>query len=352
METVVRGLADTYGAVGGKSIAYDADGRVSQVQGGGESTVYSWNRFGELSGVTGVASRQFAYDALGRLVKENSSTFVTWFGDRRIARWRADVTQADVQFCGDGVDEPLVQSSILHWTPSGGPVTERHGEASTGGGDEDPPPDGPLPPWPSPPALVFIHTNPTGSPYLLFDSEGQIESEYRFTAFGEVLPSTLAGNRKSAWLGYQGHQQLLDVGLVSMRARWYRPDLGRFLSPDPIDLADGSNRYAFVGSSPLDHRDPTGLRKWYDFLHVKTSRYFRESGNELLAVALDSNVSYGDRAGLGRCGARATPRGGGVRRGLCHQHTHRIQRALRGRASRRERRVGLPRLGTFAAGTG
>jgi uncharacterized protein RhaS with RHS repeats len=44
-----------------------------------------------------------------------------------------------------------------------------------------------------------------------------------------------------------------------MRARWYRPDWGRFLSPDPIDLLGGTNRYAFVGGSPLEFRDPFGL---------------------------------------------------------------------------------------------
>jgi hypothetical protein len=39
----------------------------------------------------------------------------------------------------------------------------------------------------------------------------------------------------------------------------YRPSLGRFLSPDPLGLVDGTNRFAFVGASPLSLRDPSGL---------------------------------------------------------------------------------------------
>ena len=44
-----------------------------------------------------------------------------------------------------------------------------------------------------------------------------------------------------------------------MRARVYRPSLGRFLSPDPIKLGGGANLFAFVNSGPLTWRDPWGL---------------------------------------------------------------------------------------------
>jgi hypothetical protein len=39
--------------------------------------------------------------------------------------------------------------------------------------------------------------------------------------------------------------------------RWYSPDLGRFVSEDPIQ--DGSNWYAFAGNNPVTYADPTGL---------------------------------------------------------------------------------------------
>src|SRR5262245_48687378 len=48
----------------------------------------------------------------------------------------------------------------------------------------------------------------------------------------------------------------------------YRPDLGRFLSEDPID-APGSNAYTYVGGRPTRFTDPLGL--WYVDLNVSAS---------------------------------------------------------------------------------
>jgi RHS repeat-associated protein len=237
------------------------------VQGGGEDTQYSWNPFGELTGVTGAASRQFRYDALGRLVDEGGSTKVHWFGSQRIARLKNGF-DVHVLHHGDGPDEPLMQSRF--YLPLPGLLVPEF-----------------------PPSDSYVHTGPTGSPTFVFYADGTLAGDYRFTAYGEPLPSPMLGG--DAWLQYQGHQQLVDVGLVSMRARWYRPDLGRFLSPDPLDLADGSNRYRFAGSSPLDHRDPTGLKKWFDSLHVGMPTEARDAFQEQVDVFMDDQIGYFDR---------------------------------------------------------
>ena len=51
-----------------------------------------------------------------------------------------------------------------------------------------------------------------------------------------------------------------------MRARYYDPALGRFLSEDPIGIADGLNLYAYAGNYPVNMWDPTGLGyKCYTF---------------------------------------------------------------------------------------
>ncbi len=46
-----------------------------------------------------------------------------------------------------------------------------------------------------------------------------------------------------------------------MGARWYDPELGRFIEQDPIGEAGGLNLYAYVGSSPTLWVDPTGLAR-------------------------------------------------------------------------------------------
>lgn len=47
------------------------------------------------------------------------------------------------------------------------------------------------------------------------------------------------------------------------RARTYDPDMGRFMSRDPIgvwgDELNLGNPYAYVGNNPSTHRDPYGL---------------------------------------------------------------------------------------------
>ncbi len=51
------------------------------------------------------------------------------------------------------------------------------------------------------------------------------------------------------------------TGLYYYRMRYYSPDLGRFLQPDPIGYADGMNIYAYCGNNPLTFVDPMGLKK-------------------------------------------------------------------------------------------
>jgi uncharacterized protein RhaS with RHS repeats len=43
------------------------------------------------------------------------------------------------------------------------------------------------------------------------------------------------------------------------RARYYDPNLGRFIGEDPFGLSAGPNLYPYVGNNPVRHRDPSGL---------------------------------------------------------------------------------------------
>ncbi|MBN2736068.1 MAG: RHS repeat-associated core domain-containing protein [Spirochaetales bacterium] len=46
------------------------------------------------------------------------------------------------------------------------------------------------------------------------------------------------------------------TGLYYYRARYYDPEIGRFISPDSV-LA-GLNRYAYCFNNPIKYNDPTG----------------------------------------------------------------------------------------------
>lgn len=48
------------------------------------------------------------------------------------------------------------------------------------------------------------------------------------------------------------------LGLYYFRARYYSPELRRFISEDPIGLAGGVNPYMYAGNDPINSVDPTG----------------------------------------------------------------------------------------------
>jgi RHS repeat-associated protein len=55
-------------------------------------------------------------------------------------------------------------------------------------------------------------------------------------------------------------------------ARYYDPDLGRFLSEDPIGISGGLNLYAYAGNDPVNKADPTGTSEqcgyaWFEWTY-------------------------------------------------------------------------------------
>ncbi len=57
---------------------------------------------------------------------------------------------------------------------------------------------------------------------------------------------------------YAGRRYDAETGLYYVRARYYDPDLGRFLSRDPLGYAAGANLYLYAGGNPAAYTDPDG----------------------------------------------------------------------------------------------
>jgi RHS repeat-associated protein len=56
---------------------------------------------------------------------------------------------------------------------------------------------------------------------------------------------------------FTGKMLTKETGLVYFGARWYDPEVGRWITPDPAE--DGENWYAFCDNNPLRYTDPNGL---------------------------------------------------------------------------------------------
>ena len=90
------------------------------------------------------------------------------------------------------------------------------------------------------------------------DHNGAVLENTRYAPFGahRVPPSTGTSANPPR---YTGRERDPDTGLYYYRARYYDPDLGRFLSEDPLGFDAGDpNFYAYVGNNPLIASDPTG----------------------------------------------------------------------------------------------
>jgi RHS repeat-associated protein len=60
-------------------------------------------------------------------------------------------------------------------------------------------------------------------------------------------------------LTYTGHYYDRPTGLSLAWYRGYDPNLGRWLSKDPIGLQGGLNLYGYVSNDPIDAVDPSGM---------------------------------------------------------------------------------------------
>jgi RHS repeat-associated protein len=98
-----------------------------------------------------------------------------------------------------------------------------------------------------------------GTVRQLTNLAGTVTDTYSYDAFGNQLNST--GTTPNNYL-YRGEQFDPDLGLYYLRARYYNPATGRFMSRDPEDgiLPDPMtlHKYDYAGGDPVNAWDPTG----------------------------------------------------------------------------------------------
>lgn len=87
------------------------------------------------------------------------------------------------------------------------------------------------------------------------DTLGNLKKRYKIHAWGRTAADTGVITRYRM----AGREYDQESGLYYMRARYYDPETGRFLSEDPIGIAGGLNLYAYSGNDPVNNRDPSGM---------------------------------------------------------------------------------------------
>ncbi len=96
-----------------------------------------------------------------------------------------------------------------------------------------------------------------GSTLFILDKDHEIQKTYRYDAFGVILKETGSNGELFNRLTYTG--QMFDgaTGQYYLRARFYHPEIGRFMQED-MYRGDGLNLYAYCANNPVMYYDPSG----------------------------------------------------------------------------------------------
>ena len=108
-------------------------------------------------------------------------------------------------------------------------------------------------------SVSFYGYDGAGSVRQLTNSAGAVTDEYEYDAYGNSF--TKQGTTPNNYL-YRGEQYDSDLGLYYLRARYYNPATGRFLSRDPEEgkakIPATLHKYLYAAGDPVNRIDPRG----------------------------------------------------------------------------------------------
>ncbi|WP_223186587.1 RHS repeat-associated core domain-containing protein [Streptomyces sp. CBMA29] len=220
---------------GRRRYEYDGQGRVVRrtsrlLSGGSRTWTYLWDADDRLTDVVTPDGRRwhYVYDPLGRRVAkqllgedgavEEQTDFV-WDGTRVAEQSRRDTT------------------TTWEWQPGSHRPLAKLSRSET---DE---------------RFYALVTDLVGTPTELIGEDGHAVRQPRSSVWGAV-----AGESRETLcpLRFPGQYFDAETGLHYNLFRYYEPDVGRYLSPDPLGLAPAPDHYAYI-RNPLSWTDPLGL---------------------------------------------------------------------------------------------
>jgi RHS repeat-associated protein len=208
------------------NIGYDENGNMTSMTNSCGTTSFTWDARNRLVGISGfkpdcsALSASFSYDALGR-------------------RTEKTINGATKQYLYDGLD--IVQ--------------EIENSAVTANYIRTLNIDEPLARIKADGTVRYYQQDALGSVIALTDEAGAVKTQYSYDPFGST---TLSGEVSDNPFQYSGREND-GTGLYYYRARYYSPELQRFVSEDPIGFAGGINFYVYIHNQPINWVDPLGL---------------------------------------------------------------------------------------------
>ncbi|MBK9263222.1 MAG: hypothetical protein IPM54_25895 [Polyangiaceae bacterium] len=221
-------------SVGGDPVGLDPVGRVTMLG----DAAFGYNRQSKLQQVTTSADTEtFGYDTFGRRIsrRKTSTGAIEWYVHDGAQNVSAVLTlngqQVKVAYVFDGVDHPL---GLRTFDPQTGTVT----------------------------ATLYYEVDLAGNVRRLRGPGGSDEGGYRYSAFGKAYPAD-AGTPAPSMdqpLRWKGRwYEPVAGGVYDVRARWWSPEAGVFLSIDGLEYHDATTTlWGWPGQNPWRWSDPSG----------------------------------------------------------------------------------------------
>ncbi len=173
----------------------------------------------ELNGV----KTTYAYDAFGRRVRKESEGKVTryvWAGPQLLSETTSDGAKQTRRDYLSHPDRPF-------------PLAMRVGQD-----------------------VFYLHAGRLAEPLCMTDKRGDVVWQAEYSAFGKASVSVKKVAQPFRLAGQYFDE---ETGLHYSLARYYNPELGRYLTQDPLRIEGGSlNFYIYCDGDPVNRFDPTG----------------------------------------------------------------------------------------------
>ncbi len=275
-------------AAGSKTLSYDLNGQLKECWDKGTHYLYDYDALGRLLCVTKEKESQvrFTYDPTGRRLSKTTASY-----DAKNNRY---MTNPSEYYLWEGDNE-------IGMTDQTGKIKELRVLGSSLGAEIG--------------AAVAIELNDKlyapihdhrGSIRCLVDVDTQVPIEwYHYSSFGEEQRFTLQyAPTENPW-GFCSKRTDSETGLVYFGKRYYMPQVGRWITKDPMGTPESVNRYAYCLNQPLCRIDPHGLFSFGDLWDTFVE-YLGEAYNycSVRLNALKNAVNFDDyiRPSIGRFG--------------------------------------------------
>jgi RHS repeat-associated protein len=261
-DTLNRLVAVTYPDNSFQRFSYDADGNRSTLTDTTGTTNYTYDAVDRLTQMAPPSGSPvtFAWDnngnMLGRTDGTNSTTY-TWDAANRLTKVINANGTTQFAYDGDGnrtskIDPYGVATNYLWDTVSNMPVILNQ---STGDQDTKYEYGGGLLAMVDPTASEsFYYTDGLGSVRALSGTDSSTSATYQYDAFGNIRNTTGSSSNPFEFSGQQLDQ---ETGLYYLRARFYDPSIGAFLSKDAY-RGNINEPYNYANANPITRIDPAG----------------------------------------------------------------------------------------------